>query len=96
MPYPCRQLLCFPKGNNQRSTDFVSLYLAVPDEDQHPGWCRSASFKLIVRSRNGGVDHSKDSQHNFTAQANDWGEPGVGILRWSGQPAGAGKQGTGS
>eukprot|EP00887_Chlorella_sp_A99_P006814 scaffold2.g6814.t1 len=65
------QLLCFPRGNNS-NPQCVSLYLAVPEEDQHLGWARSATFRLILLSRTGPA-HVKESQHTFTAQANDWG-----------------------
>ncbi|KAK4757395.1 hypothetical protein SAY87_018696 [Trapa incisa] len=66
------RILIFPKGNN---VDNLSIYLDVPDPTSLPyGWSKFAHFSLAV------VNHissqntlRKESRHEFTAAASDWG-----------------------
>ena len=70
----CRQLLCYPRGNNKQ--DQFAFYLAVPSsgEEELDGWSRNAKFKLsVINQLHPNDSLVKDSHHNFKAEAVDWG-----------------------
>ncbi|CAL8466972.1 g6508 [Coccomyxa elongata] len=68
-------ILMFPRGNREGQNTAMSLYLNAADAEAAPvGWNRRASFKLtVVNHLNPEQSIAKDSQHNFTGGAVDWG-----------------------
>ncbi|XP_031383024.1 ubiquitin carboxyl-terminal hydrolase 12-like isoform X2 [Punica granatum] len=66
------RITIFPKGNN---TDFVSIYLDVPDYASLPiGWSRTVDFSLTVVNQNcRDTSIRKETSHKFTWLESDWG-----------------------
>ncbi|KAL3715909.1 hypothetical protein ACJRO7_007637 [Eucalyptus globulus] len=71
----CRwRILVCPKGS-KNSTNYLSLYVGVPDSSTLPnGWSRKAEFSLSVIDQINDVRSiRKDAQHDYHARESDWG-----------------------
>ncbi|PRQ55944.1 putative ubiquitinyl hydrolase 1 [Rosa chinensis] len=63
----------YPKGNTVEN--FISMYMEVADSSTLPsGWTRYAKFSLtLVNQLDRILSITKDTEHEFNANENDWG-----------------------